>query len=221
MEISSPKRFKVSILTSDIDHEIDNLIEAQNRNPDLFHISQLISNKKEIIYKYEKKIKIEGENSIISKIQFFLIGFEDNQNSQPFNKKDKDYYLKISTQILNITKSGDIDIILLDGFYVILVDPLISNYAGHIINVHPSLLPKFKGKGMFGQNVHKAVINAKEKESGVTVHLVDLGIDSGEILSQKSVSVDENETPDTLSKKIKDIRIPAIIDALKILQKRF
>ena len=49
MEISSPKRFKVSILTSDIDHEIDNLIEAQNRNPDLFHISQLISNKKEII----------------------------------------------------------------------------------------------------------------------------------------------------------------------------
>ena len=74
---------------------------------------------------------------------------------------------------------------------------------------------------MFGQNVHKAVINAKEKESGVTVHLVDLGIDSGEILSQKSVSVDENETPDTLSKKIKDIRIPAIIDALKILQKRF
>ena len=213
------KPFNVSILKYDLDHEIDSLIKAQNDNPKLFIITQLISNKKEIIQKYEKRLKDEGKNSLLTNIHFFLIGY-DVQNNQPFNKTDKDYYLKISTQILKIAKENNIDIIILDGFYVILVDPLVTAYSGHILNVHPSLLPKFKGKGMFGNNVHTAVIKAKEKESGVTVHLVDLGIDSGEILSQNSVSVEENETVETLSQKIRDIRSSSIVDSLKILKSK-
>lgn len=220
MKPQSSRPFNVSILTSDIDHDIDSLIEAHKNNPDLFTISQLISNKKEIIQNYEKRAKNERDNNILKKIQFFLIGFDKNNDNQPFDKTAKDYYVKISMQILKITKENNIDIIILDGFYVILVNPLIKEYSEHILNVHPSLLPKFKGRGMFGKNVHKAVISAKEKESGVTVHLVDLGIDSGEILSQKSVLVDENETPESLSKKINDIRTSCIIESLKIIKSR-
>lgn len=219
MDSSLQKVLKVSILTSDLEHEIDSLIKAQNDNPELFEITQLISNKKEIIQNYEKRVKDEGESSPLANIKFFLVGF-DATNNQPFDKKDKDYYVKISTQILKISRENNIDFIILDGFYVILVDPLIKEYQNHILNVHPSLLPKFGGKGMFGKNVHSAVINSKEKESGVTVHIVDLGIDSGEILSQKSISIDEEETPETLSKKISNIRSSAIVESLKILKSK-
>ena len=213
-----PKKLKVSILTSGIEHNIDNLIEIQNDYPDLFFIFQLITNKKEIIQRYETRRENEGENSFLFNIQFFLIGFDEMNNQ--LKKDEKDYYMTISTQILDIIKKHNIDVLILDSFYVILVDPLISDYSGRILNVHPSLLPKFKGKGMFGKNVHKAVIESKEKESGVTVHLVEAEIDSGEILSQKVVKVEEKETPDSLSMKINNIRQYAICDALKILQRR-
>ncbi len=97
------------------------------------------------------------------------------------------------------------DLIVLAGFLSIITKDFAEKYKGKIINIHPSLLPKFGGKGMWGMNVHKAVIDADEPESGATVHFVTAGIDEGEIIIQGSVPLSPNETPESLAEKIHEI----------------
>lgn len=107
------------------------------------------------------------------------------------------------------------DLIVLAGFLSIINEKFCQKFAGKIINIHPALLPKFGGKGMWGNYVHQAVIEAKEKESGATVHFVTPGIDEGEIILQKSFSISENETVETLAQKIHQIEyeiFPKAID---------
>jgi len=94
------------------------------------------------------------------------------------------------------------DLIVLAGFLSILKPEFCENWVGKIINIHPALLPKFGGKGMWGHHVHNAVIEAKEKESGATVHFVTSGIDEGETILQKSFEVTENDTPETVAEKV-------------------
>lgn len=95
-----------------------------------------------------------------------------------------------------------VDLIVLAGFLSIITKDFIEKFEGKIINIHPSLLPKFGGKGMWGMNVHNAVIEAKEKESGATVHFVTAGIDEGEIILQGKVNIEPNDTPESLAEKI-------------------
>lgn len=97
------------------------------------------------------------------------------------------------------------DLIVLAGFLSILKPEFCEKWSGKIINIHPALLPKFGGKGMWGMNVHHAVIDAKEKQSGATVHFVTSGIDEGAIILQKSFEVTENDTPETLAEKVHHI----------------
>ncbi|MEI6857115.1 phosphoribosylglycinamide formyltransferase [Psychrilyobacter sp.] len=98
---------------------------------------------------------------------------------------------------------GDgIDLIVLAGFLSILDEEFINNRRGRIINIHPSLLPKFGGPGMFGMRIHRAVIEAKEYESGCTVHYVDAGVDTGEVIEQNRVKVEAEDTEETLQKKV-------------------
>ena len=97
------------------------------------------------------------------------------------------------------------DLIVLAGFLSILKAEFCENWNGKIINIHPALLPKYGGKGMWGMNVHHAVIEAKEKESGATVHFVTPGIDEGQAILQKSFEVTENDTPETLAEKVHHI----------------
>ncbi|RNA62130.1 phosphoribosylglycinamide formyltransferase [Chryseobacterium nematophagum] len=106
---------------------------------------------------------------------------------------------------LNEVISENTDLIVLAGFLSILKSEFCENWKGKIINIHPALLPKFGGKGMWGMNVHRAVIEAKEKESGATVHFVTSGIDEGDIILQKSFDVTENDTPETLAEKVHHI----------------
>ena len=82
---------------------------------------------------------------------------------------------------------------------------MISAFSEKIINLHPSLLPKYGGKGMFGDNVHVAVLKNEEKKSGITVHLVNKNYDDGKILFQKSCVVTKKETVSSLSKKIQNL----------------
>ncbi|MCC2589863.1 phosphoribosylglycinamide formyltransferase [Chryseobacterium sp. MFBS3-17] len=96
----------------------------------------------------------------------------------------------------------DTSLIVLAGFLSILSTGFCEKYHGRIINIHPALLPKFGGKGMWGMNVHQAVIDAGEKESGATVHFVTAEIDEGEIILQGKVAVEENDTPETLAAKV-------------------
>ena len=99
----------------------------------------------------------------------------------------------------------DTDLIVLAGFLSILKSEFCENWNGKIINIHPALLPKFGGKGMWGMNVHHAVIEAKEVESGATVHFVTPGIDEGEAILQKSFEVTAEDTPETLAQKVHQI----------------
>ena len=94
---------------------------------------------------------------------------------------------------------------------------IVNQYSNKIINLHPALLPKFGGVGMWGHNVHEAVLAAKEKESGCTIHLVDAGCDTGKILLQKKVPVLENDTPETLYARIAPEEHKAMVEGLILL----
>ena len=98
-----------------------------------------------------------------------------------------------------------IKFIVLAGFLWKIPPVLINAFAGKIINIHPALLPAYGGKGMYGNAVHAAVIAAKEKQSGITIHYVDEKYDHGKIIFQTTCPVDENETADSLAKKIHEL----------------
>ena len=82
---------------------------------------------------------------------------------------------------------------------------LVNAFPNKIVNIHPSLLPKFGGKGMYGMNVHKAVVEAKEKESGISIHFVNEYYDEGKVIAQHTCSVTENDTAETLAIKIQKL----------------
>ena len=107
-----------------------------------------------------------------------------------------------NNKILEIVKSRDIDLILLAGYLKIICEPLLDFYHNKILNIHPSLLPKFGGAKMYGINVHKKVIKNKEKYTGCTVHIVTKDIDKGPIIAQKQIKVNDNDTPESLKHRI-------------------
>ena len=99
----------------------------------------------------------------------------------------------------------DVDIIILAGFLLKLPSIMVNSYINRIINIHPSLLPKYGGKGMYGSNIHKAVIENKETESGISIHFVNQNYDEGKIILQKKCVVSINETVETLIQKIQKL----------------
>ncbi len=94
------------------------------------------------------------------------------------------------------------DLVVLAGFLWLMPTEIVQSYLGRIINIHPSLLPKYGGKGMYGMNVHSAVIEAKDKESGITIHHVDEHYDQGQIILQVTCIVTPEDTPQSLQKKV-------------------
>ena len=105
-------------------------------------------------------------------------------------------------KLLLLFKKSKIDYIILCGFLLKIPYSIISEYKNKIINIHPSLLPKYGGKGMYGNKIHKAVLTNKEKESGITIHLVNEHYDEGEILFQKSCKVMLDDDVSDLAQRI-------------------
>ena len=99
----------------------------------------------------------------------------------------------------------DIDYIILAGFLLKIPEALINEYPDRIINIHPALLPKYGGKGMYGHHVHEAVVAAGEKESGITIHLANCNYDEGGHLFQAKCEVSENDTADDVAAKIHEL----------------
>ncbi|MDR2419567.1 MAG: phosphoribosylglycinamide formyltransferase [Treponema sp.] len=126
----------------------------------------------------------------------------------------------LSDRILQFCRERNIGLIVLAGFLSILAGDIIREYTGRIINLHPSLLPKFGGVGMYGERVHQAVIDAGEPESGCTVHLVDAGTDTGPILLQRRVPVLAGDTAAALAERIHHEEYIAIVEgtALMVVQ---
>ena len=127
---------------------------------------------------------------------------------------------ELSDRILRLAIDYNIGIIVLAGFLSILAGKIIQHYSGRIINVHPSLLPKFGGEGMYGEKIHRAILDAGEKESGCTVHLVDAGIDTGPILLRRRIPVLTGDTPDSLADRIHEEEHIAIVEAAKMTAER-
>ncbi len=107
-----------------------------------------------------------------------------------------------TTEIIDSLKSNNIDLIVLAGFLWLVPQLLISSFTNKIINIHPALLPKYGGKGMYGMYVHNAIIAAGEAKSGITIHKVNEIYDNGDIIFQTYVDIEKDDTPELLANKI-------------------
>jgi len=127
---------------------------------------------------------------------------------------------ELSDRLLSRAREFRADYVVLAGFLSILQGVFVAEYAGRIVNLHPALLPKFGGEGMWGHRVHEAVLAAGEAESGCTVHLVDTGTDTGPILLQRRVPVLPGDSPDSLAERIHAEEHSAIVEAIRLLLDR-
>tara|TARA_B100000965_G_C19411539_1_gene677925 strand:+ start:165 stop:734 length:570 start_codon:yes stop_codon:yes gene_type:complete len=117
--------------------------------------------------------------------------------------------------LLKMLQSRKISSIILAGYIRLIPEAIINKFEDKIVNIHPSLLPKFGGKGFYGSKVHDSVIESKEEYSGITIHLVNNEYDKGKILFQKKIKIQEHETASTLSKRIHELEhfyFPQIIE---------
>lgn len=109
---------------------------------------------------------------------------------------------RFSHEICKYMKEMQVDVIVLAGFLAILEGELLSEYSNRIVNIHPSLIPSFCGDGFYGLKVHEAALDYGVKVTGATVHLVNEITDGGKILMQKAVYIDDDDTPETLQRKV-------------------
>jgi len=122
-----------------------------------------------------------------------------------------------NSDVLNRLKSQKVDLIVLAGFLWLVPSDLVKEFSDKIVNIHPALLPKYGGKGMYGMNVHKAVKEAKEVESGITIHLVNEEYDQGEHILQASCAISPEDMPEDIAKKVLGLEhqyFPEVVDEL-------
>lgn len=129
--------------------------------------------------------------------------------------------LTYDEKLLALLQEKNVDLVVLAGYLKIIGPEIIDAYPGKIINIHPSLLPKYGGQGYYGIHVHKAVVEAGDKKSGATVHFVDKGIDTGEIILQRSIPVLEGDSPQTLQKRIlEEVEHKIFVEAISMLEQK-
>ncbi len=129
---------------------------------------------------------------------------------------DRNEFYK-TDHILDLLNDLEIDLIVLAGFLWLIPDNLIKKYPGRIINIHPAILPKFGGKGMYGDHVHHAVIAAKEPEGGITIHYVNEKYDEGEYIYQAKYKIDQADNLEMVKFKgqqLEHLHYPRIIESL-------
>ena len=122
-----------------------------------------------------------------------------------------------SEDVLNLLIERDIDFVVLAGFLWLVPDNLLLVFENKMLNIHPALLPRYGGKGMFGRHVHKAVIENQEIESGITIHMVNRKYDEGNIVFQARCEVLSGDTPDTLASRIHQLEyehFPRVVEKL-------
>lgn len=176
------QKAKVAVLVSGGGTNLQALIDYTKNNNVNFEIALVISNKEDA-YALKRAKNSNIETEIVLKNEF--------NNSIEFENKIK-----------QILKENEIDLIVLAGFMSILTENFTSEYPNKIINVHPSLIPSFCGKGFYGLKVHEAALEYGVKLTGATVHFVNEIPDGGKIIKQKAVQIEENDTPETLQKRV-------------------
>jgi len=129
---------------------------------------------------------------------------------------DRESFYK-SNEVLNILKDMNPDLIVLAGFLWLFPSKILKAFPGKVINLHPALLPNFGGAGMYGERVHKAVIDQKHQETGITIHYVNENYDEGQTIFQTSIPVASNDTPKSLAEKIHELEYRHFPEVIKNL----
>ncbi|HZH69490.1 MAG TPA: phosphoribosylglycinamide formyltransferase [Flavobacteriaceae bacterium] len=130
-----------------------------------------------------------------------------------FNRND--FYE--SQKVASTLSDDNIDLIVLAGFLWLFPDTILKNYPNKVINIHPALLPKYGGKGMYGMHIHRAVVENKERETGITIHYVNAVYDEGEIIFQAKTAVSDSDTPELVAQKIAQLEkkyFPIVIEKI-------
>lgn len=173
---------KIAVLVSGSGSNLQALIDNIDKGQIKGKIEVVISNRKNA-YALERAKKHGIDGVYIGKL----------------NYPDKE---KRNEKLIEILDEKKIELIVLAGYMSILDERIVERYRNKIINIHPSLIPSFCGKGFYGENVHKAVLNYGVKLTGATVHFVDEGADTGPIILQRAVEVAFDDNVETLSKKV-------------------
>ncbi|WP_058484843.1 phosphoribosylglycinamide formyltransferase [Defluviitalea phaphyphila] len=175
--------FKIGVLVSgggtNLQAIIDRIEDGTIKNAKI--VTVVSSNKEAYALKRAEKYGIE--NTCISPKQF--------ENREEFNKA-----------LINYFEKKEVDLIVLAGYLVVLGENFVNHFKNKIMNIHPSLIPAFCGEGYYGLKVHEAALNRGVKITGATVHFVDEGTDTGPIILQKAVNVEDGDTPQTLQKRV-------------------
>jgi phosphoribosylglycinamide formyltransferase-1 len=158
-------------------------------------------------FKNDKRIKIK---LVVSNNDEAGVVQKAEQHKKNVQIISRDALYNYTNQIIEFFRTEQIDYIVLAGFLLKIPEAFIKAFPNQIINLHPSLLPKYGGKGMYGMKVHEAVIANKEKESGITIHYVNEEYDKGEIILQAECVVEDQETPETLAKKIRALELECL-----------
>jgi phosphoribosylglycinamide formyltransferase 1 len=169
------------------------------------------------------------KNGIISSTVSLVISNNSNSNALNIARTNQIPALHLSRlkfdsdeqfagEFLNLLKKYSIDLIITAGYMKLLPHEVVCAYKNRILNIHPALLPEFGGKGMYGMNVHEAVIKKGAKFSGATVHIVDEVYDNGPIVLQERVVVEPEDNPETLQKKVLKIEHRILSEAIKLFE---
>jgi phosphoribosylglycinamide formyltransferase-1 len=158
------------------------------------------TNAEEIIRYFSTKNNTKVTLILTNKREAYVLKRAANHNIPSVFFDHKDFYQ--NTTVLDILSEHKIDLVVLAGFLWLVPENILNSYYKRIINIHPALLPSYGGKGMYGEKVHKSVIENGEKESGITIHYVNRDYDSGDIIFQARCKVEKDDTAETLASKI-------------------
>lgn len=182
----------IAIFASGSGTNAENIANYFKNSPNV-NVALIVSNKKDaFVHERAKNLGIES-------VTFLKNDFENTDN------------------VVDCLKKKGIDFIVLAGFLLKVPENLLRAYPSKIVNIHPALLPKYGGKGMYGDAVHKAVVEAGETESGITIHYVNENYDEGAIIFQAKCAVSENDTYEDVAKKVHTLEymhFPIIIEEL-------
>lgn len=204
----------IAVLVSGSGTNLQALIDYEKANQNCpYKIACVLSDHKDA-YALERAKNADIPTAIVS--PYAVMGAEIAKAASREEKR-----IRVSDKVLEICKENKVDVIVQAGWLTVLSGAIISEYKDHIINLHPALLPKFGGVGMWGHHVHEAVLAAGEKESGCTVHIADGGCDTGRILVQKAVPVEPGDTVDTLYARIAPKEKEALIEGVLMLASEY
>lgn len=188
--------YKIALFASGSGTNVENIAHYFENNPEI-ECTLVLSNKPNA-YVLERAAKLNIQSLIFNREQFYQ-----------------------TNEIVNVLMEHDIDLVVLAGFLWLIPENLIEAFPRKIINIHPALLPKYGGKGMYGDKVHQAVVANHEKESGISIHFVNEHYDEGDILYQAKCQVEPTDTAHDVAQKIHALEyqyFPVIIEKLLLAQ---